>query len=378
MCMCCISQRQILMTLKSWYYFQRGEKMKIAKKLACLMLTVITVLAHVPVTAFALEKNVDKPCRTDTWEFKFDEPKKTFDTIGEEYSLDRDLVNRVEARFVTYSCTDGDGVITVDENGLLKVVGEGTATVVAETTITTDEEGYVDASTSEIKKATSSEATPATIHVNQPYKATLKVTVRLESSGGSGSSGGSSGGGGGSGGGGSSRAATNGGTYHSYSGATVTSNTSYLGNGSRLTTATITIGGRTINVMEKVSALPDGSSQRYYSVDGDLSGITFAGGGVVSEDGSTIKTPDGKVYKITYAPMCIVTDINGGTVGCFLDPKTGQPVAFGEDTVLMQIGMDGQMHAHFINPQGYFYTGKVEMNGSVFMFSEDGIMISYA
>ena len=132
-----------------------------------------------------------------------------------------------------------------------------------------------------------------------------------------------------------------------------------------------------MTAVTQVTALANGASQRVYTVSGDVSGLTFAGGGVVSEDGTTIKTPEGKVFMMTYATMCIVTDVNGASTGCFLNPETGQPVAFGEDTVLMQLGLDGQVHAHFINPQGYFYTGTVTMNGSTFAFNEEGIMISY-
>lgn len=346
--------------------------MKIAKKLACMFLTGIIVLAHVPMTAFAQKIKVEnKATETKSPDFKFEVKKLTLTTIGKEYDLEDYLVDGLGTGQVSYSCLSGDDVVEVDSGGIMKVVGEGEATVIAETVLSDSYDGYVNASTNEICIASASNATSATIIKNQPYKATLKVVVKT------GSGGGSSGGGGGGGGGGTG-AVANSGTRFTQSGAVVTTNTAYLGNGTRLTMASITISGRTINAQEKVSALPDGSSQRLFSFDGNLAGLTFAGGGVVSEDGTTIKTPTGNVFMITYAPMCIVTDVNGTTIGCFIDPATGQPISFGEDTVLMQIGMDGQMHAHFINPQGYFYVGMVTMNGSTFVFNEEGVMISYA
>ncbi|MBE6004428.1 MAG: hypothetical protein E7232_10165 [Lachnospiraceae bacterium] len=355
--------------------------MKISRRLLCLIMTVIFSLAQIPMTAFALDKYVNKEYKTNSSDFKFDVRELTLENNSGEYSLDRYLVNGVGAEFVVYSCEDGAGVIEVDEGGAMKVVGEGSATVVATAENSTSYEGYVNASTSEICKASASNAVPATIYEEQPYKATMKVTVKSEQKSSGSSSGGSSGGGGGGGGGGSSSgfgaAAANGGTFLSPSGATVTTNTAYLGNGVRIITASITLSGKTLTAEDKITPLKNGSLQRMYTVVGDMSGLAFMGAGIVSEDGRTLTAPDGTVYPVTNAIMCIITDVNGATIGCFLDPETGNPLTFDGAPAVMQLGIDGQMHAHYINPQGYFYTGTVEMNGGTFAFNEEGVMISY-
>ena len=133
-----------------------------------------------------------------------------------------------------------------------------------------------------------------------------------------------------------------------------------------------------MTAVTQVTALANGASQRVYTVSGDVSGLTFAGVGTVSADGTTLTTPEGQTYLVTSAPMMIVTNADGTTVGCFVDPVTGQSVAFGYDTVLMQLGADGQMHAHWIKADGTFYTGTVVMNGMMIVFNEEGVMVSYS
>ncbi|WP_036608012.1 hypothetical protein [Oribacterium sp. P6A1] len=349
--------------------------MKIAKKLACLLLTGMILLAQVPLTSFAGTSESGE----NAGDFYFTENTLTI-TSKNGFELNDYLLNDVSSQ-VLYDVIDGD-VIKVDENGNVTVVGNGGPVTVTARAEMKGEDTKIctisTISTLENGQSTRSEiSTTSTVEVLYKYTTTMKIKVNLpdeESSGDDSSSGGSSGGGGGRSG---LSAAANGGTFQSSSGAMVTISTHYLGNGVRLITGTISLGGKTINVQDKITPMPDGSIVRLYSVDGDMSGLTFAGGGVVSEDGATIKTPEGKVFMMTYATMCIVTDVNGVSTGCFLNPETGQPVAFGEDTVLMQLGLDGQVHAHFINPQGYFYTGTVTMNGSTFAFNEEGIMISY-
>ncbi len=355
--------------------------MKIAKKLACLLLTGMILLAQVPLTSFAGTSESGE----NAGDFYFTENTLTI-TSKNGFELNDYLINDVSSQ-VLYDVIDGD-VIKVDENGNVTVVGNGGPVTVTARAEIKGEKTRISTistiSTLENGQSTRSEiSTTSTVEVLYKYTATMKIKVNLpdEESSGDDSGRGSSNSGGGSSGGGGGRsglsAAANGGTFQSSSGAMVTISTHYLGNGVRLTTGTISLGGKTINVMDKITPMPDGSIVRLYSVNGDMSGLTFAGGGVVSEDGTTIKTPEGKVFMMTYATMCIVTDVNGASTGCFLNPETGQPVAFGEDTVLVQLGLDGQVHAHFLNPQGYFYTGTVTMNRSTFAFNEEGIMISY-
>ena len=353
--------------------------MKIAKKLTCLLLTGIILLVNVPLTSFADETSSGG----EDGDFYFTENTLTV-TSKKGFELNDYLINDISSQ-VLYDVIDSD-VIKVDENGNITVVGNGgPVTVTARTEINGEETKISTVSTIntlENGESTRSEiSTTSTIEVLYKYAATIKIKVKLpddEYSGGGGSSGG---GGGSSGGGGTSgglgAAAANGGTFLSPSGATVTTNTSYLGNGVKVITASITLLGKTLTAQDKVMPKPDGSIVRMYTVDGDLSGLVFMGTGIVSEDGSTLTAPDGTVYPVTNATMCIITYVNGTTIGCFLNPETGAPLTFNGAPAVMQLGIDGQMHAHYINPQGYFYTGTVEMNGGTFAFNEAGVMISY-
>ncbi|WP_051671284.1 N-acetylmuramoyl-L-alanine amidase family protein [Oribacterium sp. P6A1] len=161
------------------------------------------------------------------------------------------------------------------------------------------------------------------------------------------------------------------------SGATVNTSGTTGPNGETITTAVISLGGKTMNVIETATKLADGSIKTEYKVTGDVSGLTFAGVGTVSQDGSTLTTQEGLTLHVTNAAMIITKAPDGTTLGYFEDPATGMPMATGTVTVLMQLGMDGQMHGHFINPQGYFYTGEVILNGMKILFDEEGVMLSF-
>ena len=131
-----------------------------------------------------------------------------------------------------------------------------------------------------------------------------------------------------------------------------------------------------MTAVSQVKTLADGSTQTVYTVSGDVSGLTFTGVGTVSADGATLTTPDGQTYPVSTAPMSIITAADGTTIGCFLDAN-GNPIATGTDMIYMQLGADGQMHAHFVNPAGFFYVGTVIMNGMSITFNEEGVMLSY-
>lgn len=53
---------------------------------------------------------------------------------------------------------------------------------------------------------------------------------------------------------------------------------------------------------------------------------------------------------------------------------TNTPV-FAEDMVIYQLGVDGQLHAHWQSTSGYFYTGLVYINGQVYNFDEECILL---
>ncbi len=165
-------------------------------------------------------------------------------------------------------------------------------------------------------------------------------------------------------------------TTTSPSGATVTANTSTGADGSKITSSNIAIGGRTLTVEQKEMTLPNGSKQVTYNYGGDIAGLTFNGVGTVAADGKSITLSNGLTYPVLTSPMLVITNADGTTMGCFTDPMTGNPIATGTDMVYMCLGADGQMHAHWVNPAGFFYTGVVIMNGFTITFSETGEMIS--
>lgn len=192
------------------------------------------------------------------------------------------------------------------------------------------------------------------------------------SSGSSGGSGGGSGGGGGSGSFSGQTGSNNGTTTQSSSGATVTTVSSEA-NGVKTSTATVSIGGKTATI-ETTVTVQDGKETELRYVSGDIAGVTFAGVGTVSADGTSVTTADGQVYTVTNAPMLLITE-NGRTKGCFFDTQTNSPISTGDMAVIYQLGADGQLHAHWMGSNGYFYTGLVYIAGHMFTFDDEGIML---
>ncbi len=190
-------------------------------------------------------------------------------------------------------------------------------------------------------------------------------------SSGSGSSGSSSGFGGGSG---SSPVVSNdsqsaGTTVTSESGASVAKSVSAEGNNS---TTTITIGDKTANI-NSITTDTYGLKTTFRSINGDIAGATFKGVGTVSADGSTVTTENGETYSVTNAPILIITssEYRGG---CFVDLNTGKPIATGETEVYYQLGEDGQLHAHWVDPNGFFYNGICYVNGQYCDFNNEGVL----
>ncbi|WP_036607576.1 hypothetical protein [Oribacterium sp. P6A1] len=163
-------------------------------------------------------------------------------------------------------------------------------------------------------------------------------------------------------------------TMTSESGASVNTTISES-NGVKSSTAQITIGDKTANVATSVTSA-NGQNTTLRFVSGDIAGATFNGVGTVSADGATVTTISGETFAVTSAPVLVITSENGQSMGCFVDPQTGAPVATGKTEVYYQLGEDGQLHAHWVNPQGFFYTGTVEINGQMFTFNEEGIMVT--
>ena len=161
-------------------------------------------------------------------------------------------------------------------------------------------------------------------------------------------------------------------TIPSASGATVATTTSDS-NGTHNTNAVVKIADKqaTVSTSEQTG---NGNSIIIRNVNGDVAGATFTGVGTVSADGKSIATADGQVHAVTQAPMLVIKT-GDQSVGCFVDLTTGAPLATGKTEVYYQLGADGQMYAHWVNPMGFFYTGTVVMNGHTIEFNEQGVMI---
>lgn len=279
--------------------------------------------------------------------------------VGDELEPEDYLTYEDPVAFMDINYSVGDkGIATVDGNGVLKAVANGTT----------------DLTVSAVVKVETKKASESTIRYWDTAK--IKVTVR-DTSDDSSSDDSSSGGGSGSGSSSGSGSGAGSGSAQSPSGATLASNTTTAADGTQVTTTTVSLGGKTMTVVDQVKQLENGATQRTYAVSGDVSGLTFSGVGTVSADGATLTTPEGMTFTVVSAPMSVITYADGTTVGCFVD-AAGNPISFGADTVVMQLGADGQMHGHWVKADGTFYTGMVIMNGMMITFNDEGVMVSYS
>ena len=199
-----------------------------------------------------------------------------------------------------------------------------------------------------------------------------KSAITRESSS---SSSGESSGGGSSSSSSSSSVGSNSTSTTSPSGATVVTDVTTGPNGEKITSAKISLGGKTMTVQNTEVTNADGSKVTYTTVSGDPSGLTFNGVGTVSADGLTLAGVDGVTYYVCSAPCYLITMADGSTIGCFLDPATGLPIATGTYMLYFQLGADGQMHAHWVNPAGFFVSGLQTINGITANFNAFGEMI---
>ena len=157
------------------------------------------------------------------------------------------------------------------------------------------------------------------------------------------------------------------------SGATISRNVSES-NGIKSINSNIIIGGKSANVTTSIMVV-NGQNTTMRFVDGDISGVTFMNIGTVSADGSSVVTENGQTFTLTTSPILIITS-NGQTVGYFVNPITYTPIATGQTEIYYQLGEDGQLYAHWVDPLGFFYTGTVLLNGFSYTFNEEGILLS--
>ena len=175
--------------------------------------------------------------------------------------------------------------------------------------------------------------------------------------------------------GGSSHSSSSSSSSSSYSGSTTTTTTV---NGATVTytQATVTVGDKTVPVGTATTKTPDGASVLMVATTGSVAGAKFAGVGTVTADGSAVVSADGKTtIAVSTAPILVITK-DGVSLGCFVDPTTGKPVATGYTTMFYALGADGQLHLHFVNGQGFFLTGVQTVNGQVYNFDAQGQVIA--
>lgn len=156
-------------------------------------------------------------------------------------------------------------------------------------------------------------------------------------------------------------------------GATVQTNVTKNDN-STVTTAAVRIGTATANVSSAVSD-QNGTKVTVQNADGNLAGASFKGVGQISADGATLVKEDGTTAKMATGMLLSIENADGTSVGCFMD-ATGKTIATGNFEVYYMLGTDGKLHAHFVNPQGYFMTGIQVINGQTVTFNAVGEMVS--
>lgn len=156
-------------------------------------------------------------------------------------------------------------------------------------------------------------------------------------------------------------------------GATVQTNVTKDSN-STTTAAAVRIGTSTANVTSSVSE-QNGTKVTFQNASGNLAGASFKTVGQVSADGTTLVKEDGTTAKMATGMLLAIENADGTSVGCFVD-ATGKTIATGAFEVYYMLGTDGKLHAHFVNPQGYFMTGIQVINGQTVTFNAVGEMVS--
>lgn len=145
-------------------------------------------------------------------------------------------------------------------------------------------------------------------------------------------------------------------------------------NNSTTTAAAVRIGTATANVTSSVSE-QNGTKITFQNASGNLAGASFKTVGQVSADGTTLVKEDGTTAKMATGMLLAIENADGTSVGCFVD-ATGKTIATGAFEVYYMLGTDGKLHAHFVNPQGYFMTGIQVINGQTVTFNAVGEMVS--
>ena len=90
-----------------------------------------------------------------------------------------------------------------------------------------------------------------------------------------------------------------------------------------------------------------------------------------TEGGATVG-PNGEA--ICKSAILVITE-NGASVGCFVNPATGLPLATGADATYWAYDAKGNLVLHYVNALGYFYTGTQIINGQTMIFNDEGVLV---
>ena len=88
--------------------------------------------------------------------------------------------------------------------------------------------------------------------------------------------------------------------------------------------------------------------------------------------GGADKGPNGEV--ICKNSICVITE-NGVSQGFFVNPETEGPLATGADATYWAYDANGNLVLHYVNAQGYFYTGTHVIDGKTVTFNSEGVIV---
>ena len=155
-------------------------------------------------------------------------------------------------------------------------------------------------------------------------------------------------------------------------GATVQTTVSNSGT-ANLTSAVITLGSANAQASTAVNQV-SGGTVTFKKASGNLAGASFKGVGQISADGTMLVKEDGTTAKMATGMLLSIQSDDGNSMGCFVD-ATGNIIATGSYEVYYMLGTDGKLHAHFVNPNGYFLKGVQTINGQIVTFNAEGEMV---
>ena len=148
------------------------------------------------------------------------------------------------------------------------------------------------------------------------------------------------------------------------------------GTNSGTTSVSTNANGQTVNTSEytangitmKEATVSDGTVVREASSYSGAANVVIR-----TTEGGAATAPDGE--PICKMAVLVITE-NGVSQGCFVNPETGKPYATGADFHVWAYDAYGNLVLHYVNAQGYFYTGQQIINGQTVIFNNEGVLVS--